>query len=139
MGCKKTDAYGCVIQDDAAPILNRMPECDAVVLATPVYWFGPTAQLKALTDRMFSLVKFTDSGYTTPFTKTRFALVATGGGGLDDGLIQVEQIWKTSAGAVGLPFEALLVPNAPSDPAAIENDADLKSRAAALGRKLAGA
>ena len=139
MGCKKSDAYRCVIDDEATPILARMPECDALILATPIYWFGPTAQLKAFTDRMFSLVKFTDSGFTTPFTKTRFALIATGGGGSEDGLSLTEQMWKTSAGMVGFPLETLLVPNAPSDPAEIEKDADLKSRAAALGRKLAGA
>lgn len=138
MGCKKTAAYRCVIDDEASPILARMPDCDAVAFATPVYWFGPTAQLKALTDRMFSLVKFPDSGITTPFTRTRFALIATGGGGMEDGLTLVEQTWKTSARAFGLPIEALLVPNAPQDPAEIEQDAGLKSRAAALGRTLAG-
>ena len=137
MGCKKTDAYRCVIDDEASPILARMPEFDAVVLATPIYWFGPTAQLKTFTDRMFSLVKFEDDRPVTPFTKTRFALIATAGGGLDDGLSLVEQTWKTSAGLVGFPLETLLIPNAPSDPAEIEKDSDLKSRAAALGRKLA--
>lgn len=139
MGCKKTEAYRCVIDDEASPIIARMPECDAVVLATPVYWFGPTAQLKAFTDRMFSLVKFEDDRPVTPFTKTRFALIATAGGGPDDGLNLVEQMWKTSAGLVGFPLETLLVPHAPENPADIEQNADLKARAAALGRTLASA
>ena len=43
-------------------MLARIPEADAVVFATPTYFFGPTAQLKLLLDRMYSLWKFQADG-----------------------------------------------------------------------------
>ena len=138
MRCQHSDEFRCVIDDDASPILARMPDADVLVLASPVYWHGPTAQLKILTDRMFSLVKFQGDQVLTPLKDTTLAVIGTGGGGLDDGLRLLEQAYKTAAESVPLPFESFLVPLAPQNPEDIENNAELKTRAAAFGRKLAG-
>jgi multimeric flavodoxin WrbA len=51
-GCKK-DLGTCVQKDDLSPILRDLKEADAIVLATPVYWWHVTAQLKMLTDRFY--------------------------------------------------------------------------------------
>jgi multimeric flavodoxin WrbA len=45
----------CAIADDASWILDRMCEADAVILATPVYYYNISAQLKALMDRNYYL------------------------------------------------------------------------------------
>ena len=45
----------CTQQDDAPWILERLCEADAVILATPVYWFNVTAQMKTFIDRNFFL------------------------------------------------------------------------------------
>jgi multimeric flavodoxin WrbA len=139
MGCQRSDEFRCVIDDEASAILARMPEADAVVLASPIYWYGPTAQLKRFTDRMYSLVKFRDDRPETPFGDLTVGVIATGGGGMEEGLDLFEQMWKRAAASLGLAFESLLVPHAPADPADIESSAELKGKAAALGRKLAGA
>ena len=139
MKCQKLEEFRCVIDDEATPILARMPEADAVVLATPVYFHGPTAQLKLLIDRMYSLVKFTGPAPVTAFKNTAFALIATGGGPMDDGLASLEQAFGSIAASLQFPFESLLVPLAPANPEDIEGNAELKEKAAALGRKLAGA
>lgn len=61
--CKKsTDRPGCPQPDDAMELLNRIMESDAIIYATPVYFWGPTAQMKALIDRHCSLV----TGFGTP-------------------------------------------------------------------------
>ena len=140
MGCKQGEEFRCVIEDEASPILARLPESDAVVFATPVYWLGPSAQLKVFTDRMFSLAKFDESGgFRTPFKPgTVFAVIATAGGGLDDGLRLVEQTFRQAAEALGLGFESLLVPHAPMDPGELESRSDVREKAASFGRKLAG-
>jgi len=137
MECQKSEEFKCVIDDEATPILARMPQADAVVLATPVYFHGPTAQLKLLVDRMYSLVKFTSLPPLTPFRNTTFALIATGGGPMDDGLGVLDEAFRTMATSLGFPFESLLVPLAPANPEEIERNAALKEKAAALGRKLA--
>lgn len=61
--CKKfTDRPGCPQQDDAPEILSRVMAADMVLYGTPIYFWGPTAQLKTLIDRHCSLV----TGYATP-------------------------------------------------------------------------
>lgn len=51
--CKKNGK--CVQNDDVAEILDAMMEADLIVLATPVYFYGMSAQLKALIDRTFAI------------------------------------------------------------------------------------
>ena len=139
LSCQRSEEFRCVIDDEATPILARMPEADVIVLASPVYWHGPTAQLKVFTDRMFSLVKFEGDTVRTPLEGATVAVIGTGGGGMDDGLTLFAQGWRTASGHLGLAFESLLVPFAPQDPEATEGNAELREQAAALGRKLAGA
>ena len=47
----------CVQQDDMPPILDALREADALVLASPVYYFGVSAQLKLAIDRFFALLQ----------------------------------------------------------------------------------
>ena len=46
-----SDAWRCPIEDDAVPILRKLVEADAMIVGSPVYFGGVTAQLKALIDR----------------------------------------------------------------------------------------
>jgi multimeric flavodoxin WrbA len=48
-GCEKTGA--CVIDDDMNDISLAIREADRVVLASPVFFFGMSAQAKAMIDR----------------------------------------------------------------------------------------
>ena len=41
----------CPQKDDAPEIIEKMVEADVIVFATPVYFYAPCAQLKALIDR----------------------------------------------------------------------------------------
>ena len=47
------DSGECVQQDDMAELLDKMQRSQVWVLGTPVYYFGPTAQLKAFLDRWY--------------------------------------------------------------------------------------
>lgn len=44
----------CVQNDDMAELLRKMGDADAVVLATPVYFYSMNAQVKTLIDRTYS-------------------------------------------------------------------------------------
>lgn len=48
-GCDKTGS--CVIEDDMAGIYPKIMAADRLVLASPIYFYGLTAQAKALVDR----------------------------------------------------------------------------------------
>ena len=43
----------CVFEDDTNDIMDAIEEADAVVFATPVYWWGVTSQLKLIIDKMY--------------------------------------------------------------------------------------
>ncbi len=47
----------CIQKDDMEPILDALRQADALVLASPVYYFGVTAQIKLAIDRFFALLK----------------------------------------------------------------------------------
>jgi len=44
----------CIQADDMEDLLGKMKASEVWVLGTPVYWWGPSAQLKAFVDRWFS-------------------------------------------------------------------------------------
>ncbi|PVX24859.1 MAG: hypothetical protein CW691_06245 [Candidatus Bathyarchaeum sp.] len=54
--CKKGD-YVCCIKDEMQQIYPLMEEADVIVFGTPVYWYGPTAKMKMLLDRMRPFVE----------------------------------------------------------------------------------
>ena len=45
----------CVQQDDMNALYSRMIKADGIVFGTPIYYYGMTAQAKAVIDRTFSL------------------------------------------------------------------------------------
>jgi multimeric flavodoxin WrbA len=52
----------CKINDDMKDIRKYMMDSDLIVYATPVYWFGPSGQLKLVMDRCIS---FMDNKYNS--------------------------------------------------------------------------
>ena len=56
-GCDACAATGefCIIQDDMQGLYPKLLEADAVLLASPIYWFTYTAQLKLFIDRLYGL------------------------------------------------------------------------------------
>ncbi len=44
---------GCVDQDDTNPVVDKLAAADMIVFATPVYWWGMTAQLKLVIDKCY--------------------------------------------------------------------------------------
>jgi multimeric flavodoxin WrbA len=43
--------HACPKKDDMAILYPKVAEADAIVFGTPVYWYGPTALMKAFIDR----------------------------------------------------------------------------------------
>ncbi len=48
-GCE--DTHKCVQQDDMGPVMEKLEACDVVVLATPIYFYEMSGQLKTFLDR----------------------------------------------------------------------------------------
>jgi len=110
--CQKLEKYGCVIDDEAKPVLAKMAEADIIVFATPLYFYGPSAQTKMIMDRMFSLYKWDNKAGTmrTPLKGKTLAVVVSAYEG--EGMECVEKPFKITAEYSGMKFASLLVPNA---------------------------
>jgi multimeric flavodoxin WrbA len=48
-GCEKTGE--CVVKDDMQNVYPLMEEADVIILSSPIFFYGVTAQVKALIDR----------------------------------------------------------------------------------------
>lgn len=53
-GCGACGCYkGCVDQDDTNEVVDKLVAADLIIFATPVYWWGITAQLKMVLDKCY--------------------------------------------------------------------------------------
>ncbi len=111
--CQKSPEFKCAFDDEIAAVLRRLPKADVAVFATPTYFFGPTAQLKLLLDRMYCLFKFDEHGMKSAIPATSaIGLISTAGGDAQSGIQLVEQTFKVMAGFTSHPLHTLLVPSA---------------------------
>ena len=79
--CKACNACGsmsrCIFADDSPQINEAVEAADVIIFATPVYWWGMTAQLKLIIDKFYArLRKFKGS--------KRIGTVVIGEAELDD-------------------------------------------------------
>ncbi|MFW6143121.1 MAG: flavodoxin family protein [Desulfovermiculus sp.] len=85
LGCGKCkenpDAVACVQDDDGSGVLETMISSDLVLFASPLYFWGFTAQIKAIIDRSYALtVNYHRPGHTSLMAGKGLGLLATGGG-----------------------------------------------------------
>ena len=58
-GCEAcSDSWDCVIRDDFSALVSRMDAADAVILASPTYWYSVTSDMKRFVDRCYSLIRY---------------------------------------------------------------------------------
>lgn len=134
--CQKREPFECVIDDDARIVLRKMAAADVIVMATPLYFFAASAQLKVIIDRMFSLYKWDNTAGTMKTVLKGKTLVLLASAYEDVGLDALEKPFALTADYTGMKFESLLVPNA-GESGAIRKNAGLRGKALALGAKLA--
>ncbi|MCQ2550740.1 MAG: flavodoxin family protein [Clostridia bacterium] len=48
-----TMTNGCIAKDDSNEVIDKIVEADRIIFATPVYWWGVTAQLKTIIDKCY--------------------------------------------------------------------------------------
>jgi multimeric flavodoxin WrbA len=53
-GCRKKRGIDCVIRDDMRTLYPKMRAADAIVIASPIYWFTVSSQTKLFMDRWYA-------------------------------------------------------------------------------------
>ncbi|MBN1678052.1 MAG: flavodoxin family protein [Candidatus Thermoplasmatota archaeon] len=136
-GCERCykKAWDCPIEDDGVAVLRKMASANGLLVASPVYFGGVTAQLKALIDR--SVMAYTDTEFKD---KVAGGLSVGGGkhGGQELAVWQIatfcvthDMIYINPEGGVG---GAMATGNDMGD---VRSDSDGLESAKRLGRRMA--
>ena len=76
-GCYTSDGNRCVQNDDMGILLEKLAEADTLIIASPVYFYGISAQLKAAIDRLHTPMR-------NRFRIRRLGLILVGAAELPD-------------------------------------------------------
>ena len=130
----QTGGKGCVIGDDMQDIYPKLLSSDAIVIATPVYWYSMTAQMKLCLDRWYAL----ESGQDNALKGKRLSLLMVYGDNdlYSSGGITVIHTLEGSCRFVGMDFEGIVHGSA-MDIGDAEKDPKLMDQAYKLGKDLA--
>jgi len=134
-GCRKSGAAGCVRRDDIRLLHPKVRSADALIIATPVYWFTMSGQAKLFMDRLYA---FGAEGYR-PLKGKRVGIILTYGD--DDpfasGAVNALRSFQDAFAYVGAPIEGMVYGT--GDKAGeVRAKKALLDKARALGRKLGG-
>ena len=75
--CYSAEGNRCVQQDDMVKIYEKLKGADTLVIASPVYFYGVSAQLKTLIDRLHTPMR-------KQFSIRRLGLILVGAAALPD-------------------------------------------------------
>lgn len=137
-GCAKTGR--CVLVDDMQPLYPKVKEAHRVILASPIYFYGITAQAKAFVDRcqaMWSWKKISlEKNEWRPDPRRKGFLVsvaATQGARVFEGAILTA---RYVFDAMGLAYGGECVLKGYDGPGEMAQDVSALARARAAGEKL---
>jgi len=133
--CQAPGSTGCAIDDEMQKPFPLMLEADAWVLASPVYWFTMSAQLKIWMDRCFAFPAYAED----PFKGRRIAIAMAYGGEdpFDSGCVNALRTFQDAYGYVGATIAGFVYGSA-MKPGEIRKNKALMEAAFDLGKKLVG-
>lgn len=128
--CSEFDS--CLQKDDGAWILQKFREADGLILATPVYYFDVTAQMKIFIDRNYFFYRH---GIKSRARAVGMIVVA-GGAGIDDAVRTLKKLALASTAKVSKE-KRFLVTGYASAPGDVRSNTSLVAEASNLGRQMA--
>jgi multimeric flavodoxin WrbA len=135
-GCDacRTEAYaGCIVDDDMQEIYPHLEEADALVIASPVYWFTVSAQTKLLMDRCYAMKD--EGGYMLRGKKIGVVMVYGDSDPFNSGAVNAFRTFQDAYAYVGAEMVGIVHGSA-GDPGEIRKDERVMGEAYELGRRL---
>jgi multimeric flavodoxin WrbA len=135
--CQGAADMGCAIDDDMQILYPKIREADAVVYASPVYWFTVSAQLKLFMDRCYALGGGSDYVANHALSGKRIGIVLAYGGDdpFDSGAINAIRMFQDVFAYI--PAEIVgMVYGCASEAGEIQRNKELMVKAFELGRRL---
>ena len=132
--CRKQAHMECVIQDDMKILYPKLKDADALVIASPIYWFTVSAQTKLFMDRWYALGS--DEGYALAGKKIGIVLAYAGEDPFVSGAVNALRTFQDAMGFIGAEIVGMVYGSAWKAGEVRKNKA-LMEEAYGLGKKLA--
>jgi len=133
--CQKGMKRHCVQKDDMGGLYHDLLACRGLVLASPVYWDGITAQLKAFIDRLFAMMKWRDGKAKSLLSGKRAGMVLVAGGGMGEGLSDSRKMLRTVIKWCGFKHIGQIIVPFVDKPGEVRAKQDAMKSVAVLARK----
>lgn len=132
--CRGEKGKKCVIDDDMQALYPKLQQADALLIASPIYWFTVSAQTKLFMDRWYALGG--DQEYAA-FAGKRIGIVLTYGDidPFTSGAVNALRTFQDAFNYVGAKIVGMVYGSA-SDPGEIRNNRNLMEEAYELGKRL---
>jgi len=133
--CQMEDSQGCAVDDDMQGIYPKIVEADALIIASPVYWFNMSAQTKIFMDRCIAL--YNQNPEESALYGKNIAIAMTYGDKdvFCSGCINALRTFQDAYNFVGADIVGMVYGSAEA-PGEIAANAGLIQDAEALGKKL---
>ena len=137
--CQGMPDLDCIIEDDMQLLYPKLREADAVLYASPIYWFTVSAQTKLFMDRCYGMFGEGDDPSDHVLSGKRIGIVLTYGGDdpFDSGAINAIRTFQDTFNYIPADIVGIVYGYA-SSAGGIEKNRELMERAYQLGKKLAG-
>jgi len=132
--CRRKNQKDCILKDDMAPLYSKLRQAEAIVIATPVYWFTVSAQTKLFMDRCYALRD--GDGYALRGKKVGIVMTYGDADPFASGAVNAFRTFQDGFHYVGAEIVGFVYGSA-SDPGDIRADQVAMARAYELGQRLA--
>ncbi len=129
--CQETGV--CVLRDDMQVLYPKLVEADAIVIASPIYWFTVSAQTKLFIDRWYAL----ESSQGNALRGKQFGILLTYGDSdpYSSGAINAIRTFQDMMRYIGANIAGIVYGTA-MDVGDMQKQPELMERAYKLGQKL---
>jgi len=133
--CKKENSTGCAVNDDMQSIYSKLVESDAWIIASPVYWFNMSAQVKTFMDRCFAL--WNENQKINRMYKKRIAIAMSYGDSdpFNSGCVNALRCFQDAYRYAGARIVGMVYGSA-DQPGEIASNVELMTQAEEIGKKL---
>jgi multimeric flavodoxin WrbA len=133
-GCRKKTHVDCVIKDDMQKLYPKLRSADAIVIASPIYWFTFSAQTKLFIDRWYGLGS--EEGYALSGKKFALLLSYADADPFLSGAVNALRTFQDALRFIEADLVGMIYGSA-SEAGEIKRNKALMKEAYELGRKLA--
>lgn len=131
--CQDDIETECIVDDDMTDLYPKILEADALVIASPVYWFTVSAQTKLFMDRCYALSS--PQGYAMKGKRIGIVLTYGDSDPFNSGAVNALRTFQDAYNYIGAEIVGMVYGSA-SEPGEIRSNRKVMDEAYQLGRRI---